>query len=106
MIRRPPRSTLFPYTTLFRSRIRREQAEADRGAAVGRVLDLDAVRQLADERQPAAARAAVGRRRTPPPVVADDDLDGAVVRAGQRVVDHSTGTTAVGVLDGVGHRLV
>src|SRR2546430_2908622 len=28
MIRRPPRSTLFPYTTLFRSRLRsREQAE-------------------------------------------------------------------------------
>src|SRR5256885_11348323 len=25
MIRRPPRSTLFPYTTLFRSRQRREQ---------------------------------------------------------------------------------
>src|SRR2546426_4985574 len=24
MIRRPPRSTLFPYTTLFRSRLRRE----------------------------------------------------------------------------------
>src|SRR3712207_7227091 len=29
MIRRPPRSTLFPYTTLFRSGL-------DRGAAVGR----------------------------------------------------------------------
>src|SRR5258708_29320660 len=28
MIRRPPRSTLFPYTTLFRSR---EAAAADRG---------------------------------------------------------------------------
>src|SRR5687768_18545620 len=28
MIRRPPRSTLFPYTTLFRSRLVREQ---DRG---------------------------------------------------------------------------
>src|SRR3989442_8593677 len=26
MIRRPPRSTLFPYTTLFRSRRRREQS--------------------------------------------------------------------------------
>src|SRR5690348_17912265 len=26
MIRRPPRSTLFPYTTLFRSRHRRETA--------------------------------------------------------------------------------
>src|SRR5437667_8494820 len=28
MLRRPPRSTLFPYTTLFRSRIRRVRAEA------------------------------------------------------------------------------
>src|SRR5260370_9024242 len=27
MIRRPPRSTLFPYTTLFRSRWRRRRAE-------------------------------------------------------------------------------
>src|SRR5438067_6635477 len=31
MIRRPPRSTLFPYTTLFRSRMRRRQARS-RGA--------------------------------------------------------------------------
>src|SRR5256885_9708287 len=28
MIRRPPRSTLFPYTTLFRSRVRRFVADA------------------------------------------------------------------------------
>src|SRR2546428_13999404 len=31
MIRRPPRSTLFPYTTLFRSRKRRAQFVADIG---------------------------------------------------------------------------
>src|SRR4051812_49998208 len=31
MIRRPPRSTLFPYTTLFRSRTRRA-APSDRGS--------------------------------------------------------------------------
>src|SRR3712207_7072983 len=30
MIRRPPRSTLFPYTTLFRSTLRRRDAEASR----------------------------------------------------------------------------
>src|SRR3712207_8483372 len=30
MIRRPPRSTLFPYTTLFRSR-QRQREETDRG---------------------------------------------------------------------------
>src|SRR5436189_1322633 len=29
MIRRPPRSTLFPYTTLFRSRHRRSAGECD-----------------------------------------------------------------------------
>src|SRR5256885_10807772 len=31
MIRRPPRSTLFPYTTLFRSSRRRTEAGADLG---------------------------------------------------------------------------
>src|SRR3712207_8950315 len=35
MIRRPPRSTLFPYTTLFRSR-RREPVRARRDRAGGR----------------------------------------------------------------------
>src|SRR2546429_4483156 len=38
MIRRPPRSTLFPYTTLFRSRFRaaREQQEISRARAAAR----------------------------------------------------------------------
>src|SRR3712207_8021020 len=34
MIRRPPRSTLFPYTTLFRSRRREHRAQADDVAVV------------------------------------------------------------------------
>src|SRR2546422_5350900 len=43
MIRRPPRSTLFPYTTLFRSRARRARAPRVR-AARQRVVGLpDAV---------------------------------------------------------------
>src|SRR2546429_6708111 len=33
MIRRPPRSTLFPYTTLFRSALLREEAESERAIA-------------------------------------------------------------------------
>src|SRR5256885_3471194 len=33
MIRRPPRSTLFPYTTLFRSSIRRAPAQNRQGNA-------------------------------------------------------------------------
>src|SRR2546430_7418532 len=37
MIRRPPRSTLFPYTTLFRSLLRgRNHLRGDRGARGGR----------------------------------------------------------------------
>src|SRR3712207_8861628 len=43
MIRRPPRSTLFPYTTLFRSRHRElERGDADRVVEVDRV-DADLV---------------------------------------------------------------
>src|SRR5256885_12080183 len=52
MIRRPPRSTLFPYTTLFRSLLSRE------------VLDAEQVKRLAaglplDEPQLVAARTAL-----------------------------------------------
>src|SRR3712207_7507481 len=47
MIRRPPRSTLFPYTTLFRSR--------------GQVLGPGR-RERVPERGPAAAEPAQGRR--------------------------------------------
>src|SRR3989442_6176983 len=38
MIRRPPRSTLFPYTTLFRSQDGLEWREGQDGQVVGRVL--------------------------------------------------------------------
>src|SRR3712207_7121773 len=37
MIRRPPRSTLFPYTTLFRSRVQRQGVSERRAAAAVRV---------------------------------------------------------------------
>src|SRR3712207_7902791 len=47
MIRRPPRSTLFPYTTLFRSVVGRR----DGGAADGPVHDLEAV-AVAEQRRP------------------------------------------------------
>src|SRR2546430_10923980 len=35
MIRRPPRSTLFPYTTLFRSRARSSRARASWNTGIG-----------------------------------------------------------------------
>src|SRR2546422_8326698 len=40
MIRRPPRSTLFPYTTLFRSLERLQQEEAARRADEGQLEEL------------------------------------------------------------------
>src|SRR3989441_6881613 len=49
MIRRPPRSTLFPYTTLFRSRDDRRQKEQPRHRPhAGRIRDLRG-RQEADD---------------------------------------------------------
>src|SRR3712207_8207680 len=39
MIRRPPRSTLFPYTTLFRSAVAAQAVEAVDPAALGEILD-------------------------------------------------------------------
>src|SRR2546429_6212327 len=45
MIRRPPRSTLFPYTTLFRSQRRLEDDAGERGAV--RAGGRDAVRRAA-----------------------------------------------------------
>src|SRR2546428_10372436 len=43
MIRRPPRSTLFPYTTLFRSRTRRKPAKhtRNRSTRAASSIDLD-----------------------------------------------------------------
>src|SRR3712207_8058242 len=44
MIRRPPRSTLFPYTTLFRSRGHRVRREGHGAAPVGRRPFRDGLR--------------------------------------------------------------
>src|SRR3989442_11058534 len=53
MIRRPPRSTLFPYTTLFRSRLREIPSIAMRQAGdwhpVHRALWIDIATSLPDD---------------------------------------------------------
>src|SRR3712207_8997525 len=58
MIRRPPRSTLFPYTTLFRSRRRRDVGER-------RLLEPEALVRLVCVAAPEdlPLRLAVGRER-------------------------------------------
>src|SRR3712207_8765827 len=64
MIRRPPRSTLFPYTTLFRSpRCRRVLARRDTGGGAAR--DGPPGRRLASVALPAAASAGRGGPRGP-----------------------------------------
>src|SRR5258707_2749740 len=50
MIRRPPRSTLFPYTTLFRSLLRRLDVR------LFLQRDLGRIRRERSEAEPAAAR--------------------------------------------------
>src|SRR5258706_11598425 len=52
MIRRPPRSTLFPYTTLFRSAVQpavRRHQHARRNDVVGRAFDVAAQRLRSEE---------------------------------------------------------
>src|SRR5688572_31459136 len=62
MIRRPPRSTLFPYTTLFRSELQR-QAEAQTREAVAESL-LAAGKANLPENPAAAVNLALDRKST------------------------------------------
>src|SRR2546422_5018436 len=65
MIRRPPRSTLFPYTTLFRSRVEWhvKEAGADRGPAIARSTE----RALPAPSSAIARAKDRGCRTAPPP---------------------------------------
>src|SRR2546430_5454432 len=57
MIRRPPRSTLFPYTTLFRSR-RRQRRPGNSEQRAGRDQHLGGRRERGDHRGDAERRGA------------------------------------------------
>src|SRR2546428_9343981 len=71
MIRRPPRSTLFPYTTLFRSRLVAALKARDRdGVAEQRVVG-EVTGEKAHGGGVAQRRAHVRQRRTPPLVRLD-----------------------------------
>src|SRR2546426_1447693 len=54
MIRRPPRSTLFPYTTLFRSVI--SEGQADKHQGVGKAITAFVVDFTPARRQTSSAR--------------------------------------------------
>src|SRR5256885_9530703 len=57
MIRRPPRSTLFPYTTLFRSAVESARASLDLAAATYRQTVLTALQEVEDNLVTASALA-------------------------------------------------
>src|SRR5437899_8815385 len=65
MFRRPPRSTLFPYTTLFRSHRRAPRLEADaRDRGPAGVLEAAGAHRRTDQAVRVGQRAALGRDRT------------------------------------------
>src|SRR2546430_17510870 len=82
MIRRPPRSTLFPYTTLFRSSQPMGRLHDVEPAVGARFLFGDAVANLLDENLPAPTRDRVepGRHE-----LADHLLDRHPESAGEEI---------------------
>src|SRR3712207_7148383 len=77
MIRRPPRSTLFPYTTLFRSEARREVRRRRRTA-------------LGAHRRDGHAVAALGLRGVQRGVGAPDELLRALLAVPLRSEEHTS----------------
>src|SRR5256885_4072239 len=76
MIRRPPRSTLFPYTTLFRS----PAGAASRGSRSGCGEE-----QAAPERSSATEAALLPRRHRAPPILDRQDVASRVDRKSTRL---------------------
>src|SRR2546425_12837259 len=87
MIRRPPRSTLFPYTTLFRSRLSWAQPHDGLG------LDLD---RLASLRVAAHARLAMRLHRSPE--IGDDELARATLQLLHRQLEQFVEERRCGLL--------
>src|SRR2546422_11727551 len=69
MIRRPPRSTLFPYTTLFRSHQQHEHAEQEPAADAERVcqplLGIPASQEYLDAEKQGKRREAYAKTSSP-----------------------------------------
>src|SRR3989475_3248385 len=80
MIRRPPRSTLFPYTTLFRSQWVDESNAGDRlGVPPARVVDYLAL--VGDSSDNIPGVKGVGDKTALELIQAYGDLDGILARA-------------------------
>src|SRR2546422_4413849 len=64
MIRRPPRSTLFPYTTLFRSLLKAEFANRDNALWPGEFLNVQLQLYVEDSALVVPAQAVIDRKST------------------------------------------
>src|SRR2546430_13952994 len=103
MIRRPPRSTLFPYTTLFRSQVRRVGG-SDPGQT-GRRVHRPSGGGGGVSRLPACRRAAARFRRAPAAPAARAPHAGAARRAargGDRIAVRARRPPQVGRASGWG----
>src|SRR2546430_7114426 len=94
MIRRPPRSTLFPYTTLFRSELRR-LAEPQRAGAVRKRLDAGEPEELGEQGAHELLDAAV----TLAPVLQDDADKRPVDAPGEAADDREVALDLRGLAD-------
>src|SRR2546425_6533251 len=91
MIRRPPRSTLFPYTTLFRSRARAQLLVREAGIAQT-VAERVQRRALEESIGPAFHAVVVERRQVVDALVERDGQPAArIVVAEQHVRDRGSG---------------
>src|SRR5256885_10852106 len=126
MIRRPPRSTLFPYTTLFRSHIRQEvHFHADHAVALAGLaasaLDVEAEtagivaagaglghggEQLAQRREQPGVGRRVGARRAPDRTLVDVDDAVDLLQALDALAGRGFHARAVQARGGVGGQRV
>src|SRR3712207_8927240 len=84
MTRRPPRSTLFPYTTLFRSHVQVRRRQAERGRLLD---DLQRAEQVGERRADRECAGVVHdvRRASEPPLLVGDLMQHAVDRKSTRL---------------------
>src|ERR1035441_3099821 len=114
MIRRPPRSTLFPYTTLFRSDVHMHLAnQRTQARTSGHILNDDDPRRrlrrnVVPPISPVGERAVAGRGRRPANLdrrrVAEHGLQAGKEAADARVHKAFVAQARVKGLDGVGQR--
>src|SRR5690348_18460431 len=90
MVRRPPRSTLFPYTTLFRSRRVAQEVELDAAVLEHGLLDLGLAAKLrAHAREQLLEAEGLGKIIVGPEVEALDPVLHGIARA-ERSEEHTS----------------